>query len=225
VKKLILSILVVFILFVAAGNVVKNYEDNQFVEVSNYAVKANVIIEGKGFDTGYFGRSYWVGSGVVIDSNGLIVTAGHCVENAEIIRVTLSDGSVYTIDNYYQDPCDDIGILRVPTKTFNYVELGSILDIYDGLKVFDVGNAWGIYDNKVTKGFVVKSRFRRCILSWDSEFIYANIDIAPGCSGGGVYSFDNFKLIGIAVMSKNDSDDSFIVPVDEILEAISNCKL
>jgi serine protease Do len=224
VKKLILIILIGFILFIAAGNVVKNYADNKLTEICSYAIKANVIVEGMGFDTGYFGRDFWVGSGVIVDSNGLIVTAGHCLQDAEVIRITFNDGSTYLIKDYYIDPCDDIGVLRVPAKTLNYVELGNIVDIYNGLKVFNVGNARGIFDNTVVDGEVIKSVFRRSILDWDSLFIFANIDIKPGCSGGGLYSFDNYSLIGIASMSDGQSD-SFFVPIYEIKEAIENSNI
>lgn len=185
---------------------------------SSYAERATVVIEGRSFDTGYF-NAMWVGSGVIIDSNGLIITAAHCLEGAETIRVTLDDGSTFLIEDYYIDPCDDVGVLRIPSETYDYVELGNITDIYDGLKVFNVGNALGILDDTVVEGEIFKSRFRRCLLDWDSEYIFATVDTKPGCSGGGLFSLDNYTLIGILSMA-DYSSHSFFVPIDEIQEAI-----
>ena len=169
----------------------------------------NVVIEGK-VNT-MWGEGNFVGSGVLISGDGLVLTAGHCVKDATHLRVTLPDGRVFDVDanSCYKDPNSDTGLIKLPTTVKNYINLADSNDVKSGDVIYNIGNAKGIWDGKVFYGWVYRNHFKRIFLGDKTEFIFAKMYIYQGCSGGGVFHYN--KLIGIVVMS-DGGYATFIVP-------------
>ncbi len=184
--KIILVLLVLFCVF----NVMHTKLDVKS------AVSYNVLIEGIVESNGEL-LSYWMGSGVIISKNGNIVTAKHCVNGATKLKVTLQDGSYYYVTDYFKDDNADVAIIDIPGNDYKYAEIGNSDDIKTGDKLFNVGNAEGIWENSVFYGIVRKNHFTRYIFP-NTELIFLEMKIFGGCSGGGLYRGNT--LYGIVVM-------------------------
>lgn len=180
-------------------------------------VQHNLVVEGYR-QAGFFGPSVWIGSGVLISPNGLVITAGHCVEGADFLRITLQDGRKFYIYNWYQDSVSDFAVFYLPIKTTEFSIFGDSNDLIKGDKIYNVGNANGVWDNSVFYGKVYKNHFDRMFLGLHTEFIFSTMKVFHGCSGGGVY-YKNL-LIGIVVMGGDGI--SFIVPSQKIIEVLNN---
>ncbi len=184
-------------------------------------VKYNIVLEAEGA-INFLGLEIptaWVGSGVVIDQNGVIVTARHCVENAKQIKITLSNGNSYVTTKWFSDPENDIALVIIPTKFNSCAKLGDSDSLREGVSVYNIGNSKGVYDNSINYGSVRKNNFSRIILSKTGKFVFTNLMAYAGQSGGGVYSYS--KLIGIVSMGSDEEGVSFNVPVNEVKELLN----
>lgn len=185
----------------------------------------NVVVEG----VDKYGGNY-VGSGVLISEDGLVLTAGHCVDGAIRLRITLSDGRVFDVNerSCYKDPNSDTGLIKLPAVIKNYIKLSDSNDAKSGDIIYNIGNASGIWDNSVFYGRVYKNHYRRMFLGENTEHIFAKMTVIGGCSGGGVYHWNN--LIGI--VSRGGPGVTLIVPsnicykvmIDFRWKLIRNCQ-
>lgn len=183
-------------------------------QCASQAKQYNVLIET--IEPGFFGeKSYSIGSGVIISPDGWILTAKHVLEDALSVRITLSDGRVFNLkpDDYVIDPNNDVGLVNLSVETNQYVTFSDSNGLESGDIVYNIGNAGGIWDNSFFLGIVYKTHFKRLFLGENSEFIVARMYIADGCSGGGVYHYQD--LIGVAVMS---SDGAIFIISSNICE-------
>jgi serine protease Do len=158
----------------------------------------------------------WQGSGVFVEDN-LILTAGHMVEGAELIDITLKSGEVvYGKSWYLEDPnLTDLGIIVVDTK--NVEPTIKFSDAKIGESVDAIGNPFGYYPY-VTRGIVsalnVDEDFFGC-----KNLLMVDCPLNPGNSGCGLFNNRN-ELIGIAVGGIPYSDGiGFVVPA-KICEAV-----
>jgi serine protease Do len=156
--------------------------------------------------------SKFVGSGVIISDNGYVVTAGHCVKDADSLKVTLHDGSQYEISYYFIDPNVDIGVFQLPVNVKNFRPLQDSNGVA-GL-VYNIGNAQGVWDDSCIFGTVYNSNFRRDIVCADNAFLFSKMEIFPGCSGGGIYKYGH--LVGI--VSRGGPSSCFAIPSNLIKE-------
>jgi S1-C subfamily serine protease len=156
----------------------------------------NVLIEGMVERNGEL-LSYWMGSGVIISKDGNIVTAKHCVNEATKLKVTLQDGTYYYVTDFFKDKDADVAIIDIPGNNYKYAEIGDSDTISKGDKLFNIGNASGIWENSVFYGVVYKNHFTRYIFP-NTELILLRMKVFGGCSGGGLYKGDT--LYGIVVM-------------------------
>lgn len=182
-----------------------------------YIQSCNVLIEGC--------NDYhcWIGSGVIINENGLILTAAHCVDGAAFLQVTLHNGDSYTITDWYTDDTDDVAFIKLPdVNNLPYAEFGNSDELEKGENVYSIGEYDGMWDDRVTYGKIHKIHFKRLIIDFDSEFIFVISDIASGCSGGGLYK--GSLLIGIVVMGNGDKDIMLCVPINDIKEILEEYK-
>jgi len=209
----------ILVLFLFAGFQVGSVFQHKWAV--NKSIRCNVVVEGWGTIDGFFGpvETSWVGSGIIIDSNGTILTAKHCLENADKIRVTLPDGSKYVSYVYRISKTDDFGIIKLGIKTPNYEVLVDSSFIKSGRYIYHIGNSLGIWDNTFIEGKVVKNNFNRCFIEKaGSYFIFSEMEVQGGCSGGGVYTYDG-RLIGIVVIGGNGA--TFIVPSRLIMDLVT----
>lgn len=149
-----------------------------------------------------FGTQYSMGSGVIISEDGLVITAGHVLEGASSVRITLHDGRVFDITDFYIDKTADVGFIDLPCSVKDFVPLSDSNIVTENDCITHIGNPWGIWTDKKIKGFIEKSKFQRIFAGKDVDLFLLKLAVEPGCSGGGLYF--NGKLIGIITMGFED---------------------
>ncbi|MGF7162368.1 serine protease Do [Rhodoligotrophos appendicifer] len=136
-----------------------------------------------------------LGSGFVIDPEGLIVTNNHVVSGAEKIQVNFVDGSNLDAEVVGRDTKTDLALLRVkPTSPLKAVELGDSDKLRVGDWVMAIGNPFGL-GGSVTLG-IVSARNRDINAGPYDDFIQTDAAINRGNSGGPLFDM-NGKVIGI----------------------------
>ncbi len=137
-----------------------------------------------------------LGSGVILDANGLIVTNRHVIESAQEITVVLSDRREFEAKPVISDEHADIAVLKVDThgEKLPVLELGDSDQLEVGDLVLAIGNPFGV-GQTVTSG-IVSALARTGIGSDVSSFIQTDAAINPGNSGGALVDLDG-KLVGI----------------------------
>lgn len=136
-----------------------------------------------------------LGSGFIIDKDGIIVTNNHVVEGASEIKVTLDDGTELDATLVGRDPKTDIAVLKVKSdKPLPVIQWGESDDIELGEQVIAIGNPFGI-GTTVTAG-IVSARGRDLHNGPFDDFIQVDAAINHGNSGGPLIDM-NGKVIGI----------------------------
>lgn len=167
------------------------------------------------------------GSGVIISSDGYIVTNNHVVANASKLQVTLNNNKTYEAEFIGSDPNSDIALLKINADNqLPYLAFGDSDDAKIGEWVLAVGNPFGL-TSTVTAG-IVSAKARNLDPRRSQSFIQTDAAVNPGNSGGALVN-TNGDLVGIntAITSKTGSyvGYSFAVPsniakkvVDDIME-------
>ena len=139
-----------------------------------------------------------LGSGVVVDADGVILTNRHVIEGATDVRIALSDGREFAVDIVIEDPQTDLAVLRVRNPgeaTFPAIAFADSDALQVGDLVLAIGNPFGV-GQTVTSG-IVSALARTGVESSDYEFfIQTDAAINPGNSGGALVDLDG-KLVGI----------------------------
>jgi serine protease Do len=162
-----------------------------------------------------------MGTGVIIDSRGYIVTNHHVVEDVNVLRVRLSDGNTYTATVVSRDHEADLALLKIDAgRPLPTMPLGTARDLMVGETVIAIGNAYG-YEHTVTVG-VVSAIKRDVTLNKDVSYkalIQTDASINPGNSGGPLLNI-NGEMIGINVAIRAGAQGiSFAIPVDTMIQA------
>ncbi len=164
-----------------------------------------------------------MGTGIVINSAGYILTNYHVVEGVKVIEVTTSNREQTTAKLMAHDPETDLAILKIETKEpLPPIKTGSSSDLMLGEKVSALGNAYG-YEHTLTLGIV--SALNRTVQVNDDQ-IYRNLiqtdtAINPGNSGGPLMNV-NGEMIGIVVAVRIGAQGiAFAIPVNDAMEIAS----
>jgi serine peptidase DegS len=159
-----------------------------------------------------------LGSGVIVDTAGHVITNYHVVQGADEIRVQLADGRVATPEIVGKDPDTDLAILRVPIKDPPVMAMGRSDELRAGDVVLAIGNPFGL-SQTVTQGIVSATGRGRLGVTDFEDFIQTDAAINFGNSGGALINTDG-ELIGIntAVLAQNLGTDgiSFAIPVNMV---------
>ncbi len=135
------------------------------------------------------------GSGVIIGSEGLIVTNNHLVETADQIFVVLSDGSLHQGRIIGADPETDLAVVRIPAGGLPAAPMADNSNLRVGDIVLAIGNPFGV-GQTVTQGIVsATSRQVSGSSAWQN-FVQIDAAINPGNSGGALITPDG-NLVGI----------------------------
>ncbi|MDB4952606.1 MAG: peptidase [Myxococcales bacterium] len=148
-------------------------------------------------------HEYSVGSGVILSSDGVVITNSHVVDQAAKIAVGLKDGRALEGRLVGADPKSDIALVRIDSKNLKPIAIADSSKLRIGDVVIAVGNPFGI-GQTVTMGIVsAVSRVDLGITDYD-DFIQTDAAINPGSSGGALVNMDG-ELIGIntAIVSRN----------------------
>ncbi|HVL58945.1 MAG TPA: trypsin-like peptidase domain-containing protein [Burkholderiaceae bacterium] len=141
------------------------------------------------------GVAQGLGSGVVIDSGGLVVTNYHVIQGSQLLAIALADGSVTEAKLVGVDPETDLALLRVADAELRPIEMGSTKQIAVGDIVLAVGNPLGV-GQTVTQGIVSATGRRRLGINPIENFVQTDAAINPGNSGGALIDTQG-RLIGI----------------------------
>ncbi|MDA0832799.1 MAG: trypsin-like peptidase domain-containing protein [Planctomycetota bacterium] len=158
-----------------------------------------------------------MGSGVIFDERGYIVTNFHVVDGVDTLRVTLFDGSTYHAEVVSFDRDHDLAIIKIEAdKSFTIMPAGTSSDLMLGETVIAVGNAFG-YEHTVTSGII--SALGRDVEVTEKQsyrnLIQTDASINPGNSGGPLLNLDG-EVIGINVAIRAGAQRiGFAIPIDD----------
>jgi serine protease Do len=161
-----------------------------------------------------------MGTGVIIDPRGYILTNYHVVEGVSNIQVSLSDSKSTTARLIAHDPKTDLAVIKIESKEpLTVIQLGTSCDLMKGEPVIAIGNAYG-YEHTVTRG-IISALHRNVQVSDDQKYndlIQSDASINPGNSGGPLLNIDG-QTIGINVAVRVGAQGiGFAIPIDEALE-------
>ncbi|MGH9442754.1 MAG: trypsin-like peptidase domain-containing protein [Thermoanaerobaculia bacterium] len=159
-----------------------------------------------------------LGSGVLINGNGIVLTNDHVVSGASKIIATTKSGQEYECEVVGSDRDNDVAVLRVkgPHGPLPVLAMGNSSDILIGETVIAIGNPFGL-SNTVTAGVV--SALGRTVPEENTQrvftdFIQTDASINPGNSGGPLVNIDG-QLIGInTAIVGGASGIGFAIPID-----------
>jgi serine protease DegS len=158
-----------------------------------------------------------LGSGVIVDDQGRIVTNQHVISGADSIKVQFSDGRIADAKIVGQDPDTDIAILDVHTGKVPVMPLGRSDTLRVGDIVLAIGNPYGL-SQTVTQGIVSATGRGQLGLATFENFIQTDAAINPGNSGGALINAHG-ELVGIntAVLNRANGGPEgigFAIPVN-----------
>jgi serine protease Do len=183
----------------------------------------------------YYGENYSegtfkyksVGSGVILDKHGRIVTNAHVVQRASNIYVVLNDGTILEAGVIRVSQGDDLAIIKTELPHLvEEVKFADIRDVMIGETVIAIGNPLGL-ENSVTVGVV--SGKDRAFSSTMCEYICSGLvqtdaSINPGNSGGALLNLDG-ELVGVNVAVVQDAQNiGFAIPVDKVVKMLETLK-
>src|SRR5215207_335328 len=160
-----------------------------------------------------------LGSGVIVDSSGLVITNNHVIENRNEVKVALADRREFAADILLRDSRTDIAVLKLKDATnLQAVELGDSEALEVGDLVLAIGNPFGV-GQTVTSGIVSALARTQVGVSDYQFFIQTDAAINPGNSGGALVD-TNGKLIGIntAIFSRTGGSHGigFAIPASMV---------
>jgi serine protease Do len=161
-----------------------------------------------------------MGTGVIIDARGYILTNFHVVENVESIQVTLADRRGFLARLVSNDAVTDLAVIKIDAGgPLAVMPCGISSDLMPGEPVIALGNAFG-YEHTVTRG-IISALHREVQVSATQKYhdlIQTDASINPGNSGGPLLNIDG-EMIGLNVAVRVGAQGiGFAIPVDEMLE-------
>ena len=163
-----------------------------------------------------------LGSGVIVQPDGLILTNNHVIEDANKIEVTLTNGKTYRGDVVGADPISDVALVKINVNNLPYVSLGDSSALKVGQFVVAIGNPYGL-DHTVTTG-VISALERNVDVGGKTMYgvIQTDAAINPGNSGGPLVDL-NGNVIGINTMIYSGAQGlGFAVSSDTCKKVVDN---
>lgn len=194
---------------------------NQLVEIPSRKKRlrngSNWFSNFQGWLSGSLKKKYRVeslGSGVIYDSRGYILTNHHVIENADEIMVKLMDQREFSARVVGVDPMTDLAVLKIfsfssfPTPVF-----GSTENLGVGEWVMAIGNPYGL-DGTVTVGVISGTQRSDLGIATFENFLQTDASINPGNSGGPLIDLDG-RVVGInTAIAQIGSGVGFAIPVE-----------
>ena len=202
-------------------------EDLSVSEIASSAANSVVEITTEIVTTGGMMGQYiaeGAGSGVIISSDGYIVTNNHVIEDANKITVRLKNGESYAAELIGTDSQTDVAVVKIDASGLQPAVLGDSDDLVVGELAVAIGNPLGQLGGTVTDGII--SALDRTIDLGDTSLnlLQTNAAINPGNSGGGLFNGQG-ELIGI-VVAKSTGEDveglGFAIPINDVKPILSD---
>lgn len=170
-----------------------------------------------------------IGSGVILDADGLIVTNNHVVDGSDKLEIVLNDNRTFDAEVVGVDPTTDLAVLRIEADNLVPIVIGESDNVKVGEWVLAVGNPFGL-TSTVTAGIVsAKGRNISQLVGGHSDgiesYIQTDAAVNPGNSGGALVNL-NGELIGIntAIYSQtgNYAGNSFAIPTTIVRKVVDD---
>ena len=164
-----------------------------------------------------------MGTGVVIDPRGYVITNYHVVEDVEEIRITLDNGVTTTADLIATRVRNDLALIKIRTDVpLETVPRGTSSDLMVGETVIAIGNAFG-YVHTCTTG-IISALHRDVPVNETQDYfdlIQISAGINPGNSGGPLLNIEG-ELIGVNVAVRVGAQQiAFTIPIDQVVEIVT----
>jgi serine protease Do len=163
-----------------------------------------------------------VGSGIIVDPKGYILTNDHVVGNAEKITVFLSDGRKYYAKRLYTDSTLDLAMVKIDAPGLTAATLGDSDKVVVGDLAVAIGNPLGLtLQRTVTAGIISALNRSVAVRDWKGEvlmqdLIQTDASINPGNSGGPLVN-DKGEIIGVNTVKASQAEAiGFAIPVNLI---------
>ncbi len=164
-----------------------------------------------------------LGSGVIVQPNGLMITNYHIIEDSTSINIVLSDGREFDAEIVLKDRHSDLCVLKIKAdEIFPYIKLEEPQNLQVGDVVLAIGNPFGL-ENTVTSGIISALERTRIGRSKYQAYIQTDAGINPGNSGGALVTIHG-TLAGLCtlIFSKGGGSDAigFAIPASKIKDVI-----
>ena len=164
-----------------------------------------------------------MGTGVIIDPRGYVITNYHVVEDVEDIHVTLNDGQQVTADLVASRIRNDLALVKINSdQPLPTIPRGTSSDLMVGESVIAIGNAFG-YVHTSTQG-IISALHRDVPVNETQDYrdlIQISAGINPGNSGGPLLNIEG-QIIGINVAVRVGAQQiAFAIPIDQVVEIVT----
>jgi serine protease Do len=177
------------------------------------------------------GTATGVGSGIILTSDGFVLTNRHVVEGATSLTVTLADGTEYPASVVKESATQDLALVKVEATGLKPAKLGDSSKVVVGQTAIAIGSPLGTYTETVTKGIV--SALDRQITVRDDQtgrpvtlsgLIQTDAAINPGNSGGPLLNAAG-EVVGVNTATASSAEGlGFAIPIDKAADLISQAK-
>jgi Do/DeqQ family serine protease len=169
-----------------------------------------------------------LGSGVIVDASGLVITNNHVVEGATEVKVSLADKREYEAEIVLKDGRTDLAVLKIkePKERFHAIDFGNSDELQVGDVVLAIGNPFGV-GQTVTHGIVSALARTQVGITDYQFFIQTDAAINPGNSGGALVDLSG-KLVGIntAIFSRSGGSQGigFAIPAEMVKVVVASAR-
>jgi serine protease Do len=162
------------------------------------------------------------GSGVILTTDGYIVTNNHVIDGANKITAITTDEKEYEATVIGTDDTTDIAVLKINATNLKQAVMGTSSSLSVGDKAITIGNPLGELGGTITEG-IISALDREITVDGETmNLLQTDAAINPGNSGGGLFN-DNAELVGI-IVAKSISTEveglGFAIPIDDIKTVI-----
>lgn len=168
-------------------------------------------------------RNSSIGSGVIMNTTGYILTNAHVIQNANEIHITLNDGRQAEAQLIGLDTDTDLAVVNIQLENLPQIPIGNSTDIKIGDIVLAIGNPYN-FGQTVTQGIVSATSRKRRGISYFDDFIQTDADINQGNSGGALVNAAG-ELIGIntAIISSSGGSEGIglATPVNQAVDVMN----
>jgi serine protease Do len=165
-----------------------------------------------------------MGTGIIVDPRGYIVTNQHVVDDVNLLRIRLNDGTTTNAAVVARNPEMDLALLKIDVgRPLPVMHLGTATDLMVGETVIAIGNAYG-YEHTASVG-IVSALKRDVSLNKDMAYkglIQTDACINPGNSGGPLVNVHG-ELVGVNVAIRAGAQGiGFAIPVDHMVRSVAD---
>ena len=201
--------------------------DLSVTDIAKKAANSVVEITTEALSTNNWMQQYittGAGSGVIISTDGYIVTNNHVIDGANKIVVTLKDGTTYNATLVGTDSKADLAVLKIDATNLQAAEFGDSDALEVGELAVAIGNPLGQLGGTVTDGIISALDREITIDGQTMTLLQTNAAINPGNSGGGLFNGQG-QLIGVVNAKSSGSDIEglgFAIPINYAKTVISD---